>query len=192
MFVPDGVLRDDFTVSQSVAVMTNHFANSLKSYLPVLVFSPFCPLLWGALRAKCAASSSSASWRRRRSDVTEEYIWIHLALQAICSLLPGFPPHKFCLTADFHSARSEGRLVTFECLPDWLPRRHSLKCNIYYASSPALFFVCLFFLFHLICAGTSEPRHYFCCFFSSSSLNCGYSWALNNILWATISSFLFH
>lgn len=189
MFVPDGVLRDDF--SQSVAVMTNHFANSLKSYLPVLVFSPFCPLLWGALRAKCAASS--ASWRRRRSNVTEEYIWIHLALQAICSLLPGFPPHKFCLTADFHSARSEGRLVTFECLPDWLPRRHSLKCNIYYASSPALFFVCLFFLFHLlICAGTSEPRHYFCCFFSSSSLNCGHSWALNNILWATISSFLFH
>lgn len=147
------------SVSQSLSWQTTL---QIHSCLTCLCCS-FFPLLWGALRAKCAASSppsSSTSQLRRRSNVTEEYIWIHLALQAICSLLPGFSPHKFCLTADFHSARSEGRLVTFECLPDWLPRRHSLKCNVYYASSAPLFFD---FLFHfLICAGISEPRQ---CFF---------------------------
>lgn len=163
MFVPGRVLREDFTLSQSVSVMTNHFANSLTSLCYRFFFLLFLYFRghWG-LNVLCL---------RRRSDVTEEYIWIHLALQAICSLLPGFPPHKFCLTADFHSARSEGCLVTSEDLPDWLPRRLSLKWNVHYAASPALFFgsfFCFtlwFLLEHLNGANISVA------FFMSSSVN---------------------
>lgn len=125
---------------------------------PLLLFFSL-PLCFTHTQGLNAPSWSSTSRRRRRSDVTEEYIGIHLALGAICSLLPGFPSHKFCLTADLHSARSEGRPVTFHRLPDWLPRRRSLKWNAYCAASQApLVFFCLFHFF--ISAGTSEPRRY--------------------------------